>query len=182
MITLLIVLTSCASSENKADELALEIRTEFIAATRLDMTLSMTADYGNRVYEYKLTYTGDASSGTIELREPASIAGLTIKLSVSGAVMEYDGASLDTGVLMSNDLTPIDAIPLLISQWQKGYITECQYETYNDNDTIAVTTQISDTDMQKVWFDINTHLPIRAEISSNGTMVIACNFEDIKME
>lgn len=181
LLVFLLGLTGCASSGGGAEELALEIRTEYISATRLDMTLRVTADYGDRVYEYGLKYVGDASSGTLEIRSPESIAGLTATVTADGATLQYDGAILDTG-LLDGGLSPMQAVPLLLSEWQSGYITDCYFETFGDTESLAVSTQITDSETQKVWFDVETHLPVRAEIFSEGSMVISCDFEDIIIE
>jgi len=183
IITLIILLlTSCQGSKNKGQELALDIRTSLIKAEKLELTTEAKADYGDRVYDFTFTYTGNADKGEIKITAPESIAGLTAEVSVSGGTLKYDGAVLDTGALTKDGLSPAEAMPVLISQWQSGYISGCNYEKLGDTQTLAVTTDVTETVKQRTWFDVKTHLPIRAELSENGKMVIACTFENVIIE
>jgi hypothetical protein len=172
-------LSSCGGSKSGGEELALKIRTSFLETEELSVKADITADYGERVYEFTITYTGGADSGVIEILAPEAIAGLTAKVSVSGATLEYDGAALDMGAVTKDGLSPAEALPVLISQWQSGYISGCNFEKLGDTDTLAVTTDISETVNQKTWFDVKTRLPLRAELIDNGVMVISCRFDDV---
>ena len=115
MIMALAVLTGC-SGQSKVENTAREIQAEYLSATKLNMMILITADYGSRVYDYKIKYSGDANIGKIEIMEPESIAGLTAEVSVSGTSIEYDGVRLETGSLDKSGLSPLDALPVIISQ------------------------------------------------------------------
>lgn len=189
MITLMLIITtasllisSCAGSRSKGQQLALDIRADLISAEQLSLTASVTADYGDRVYDFTFTYTGSADKGIIEITSPDSIAGLKAEVSVSGGTLEYDGAVVDTGAVTKDGLSPADSLPVLISQWQSGYISGCNYEKLGDVSTLAVTTDITETVRQRTWFDVETHLPVRSELSDSGKMVIACLFEHVVIE
>ena len=114
--------------------------------------------------------------------EPESIAGLTAEVSVSGTSIEYDGVRLETGSLDQSGLSPIDALPVIISQWQNGYILSCGQMSVFAADAIVIETEISDKIIQKTWFDVKTHMPVRSEIMSDGYMVIECVFENVILE
>ena len=182
MIALILLFTGCASSGKDADALALKIRAEYISAAKIETVVNITADYGEKVYPYKLRYTGSSSAGTIEVLEPDVIAGLKATVNVSGGTLHYDGADLDTGALSPDGLSPLTALPVMLNQWQSGFITNSILETYNGTGALTVTTALSDNETQKVWFDAKTHLPIRSEISLDGRLVIACVFEDTTIE
>jgi hypothetical protein len=70
----------------------------------------------------------------------------------------------------------------LISQWQTGYITGCNYEKLGDTETLAVETPVTETVSQRTWFDVKTRLPVRSELSAGGKMVIATEFGDVSLE
>lgn len=184
MITLLVILilSSCQGSKNSGTELALDIRASLLEAVKLEMTAAVRADYGERVYDFTFKYSGKADKGELEITAPESIAGLKANISVTGGTLEYDGAVLDTGAVTEDGLSPAAAIPVLISQWQSGYISGCNYEKLDDNEALAVTTDITETVKQRTWFDVKTHLPLRAELSENGKMVIACVFNNVIIE
>lgn len=178
----IVLLASCQSSKSSGQELALDIRTTLLEALKLEMTVNVAADYGDRVYDFTFNYSGDANNGQIELTAPETIAGLKAKVSVSGGTLEYDGAVLDTGAVTADGLSPADALPVLISQWESGYISGCNYEKLGDINTLAVTTNITETVSQRTWFDVKTLLPLRSELSENGRMVLSCEFGDVIIE
>ncbi len=179
---MLVLLSSCHGGKSKGQELALDIRASLIAAEKLEIGTVVRADYGERVYDFTFKYVGNADKGEIEITAPESIAGLTAEVSVSGGTLKYDGAVLDTGAVTKDGLSPAEALPVLISQWQRGYISGCNFETLGDTDTLAVTTDITETVKQRTWFDVKTHLPVRSELSDNGKMVIGCQFDNVIIE
>lgn len=178
----IVLLTSCQSSKSSGQELALDIRTTLLEASKLEMTVNVAADYGDRVYDFTFNYSGDANNGQIELTAPEAVAGLKAKVSVSGGTLEYDGAVLDTGAVTADGLSPADVLPVLISQWESGYISGCNYEKLGDINTLAVTTNITETVSQRTWFDVKTLLPLRSELSDNDRMVLSCEFGDVIIE
>lgn len=181
-LILLFFLSSCSASKGSGQELALKIRADLLDASKIEMTADVTADYGDRVYQFTFTYAGSADKGEIVITAPEDIAGLKAKVSVSGGTISYDGAELDTGALTSGGLSPADSVPILLSQWQNGYISGCNYENLGSTETLAVTTAVTESESQRTWFDIKTHLPVRSELSQNGRMVISCTFENVVIE
>ncbi|NLA87119.1 MAG: hypothetical protein GX847_07545 [Clostridiales bacterium] len=183
MITLVtsLLLSSCKSAGG-GHELALEIRAGLIKADKLEITTSVRADYGDRVYDFTFNYSGNADTGEIAITAPEAIAGLKAEVSVSGGTLEYDGAVLDTGAVTKDGLSPAEALPVLISQWQTGYISGCNHEKLGDFDTLAVTTDISETVRQRTWFDVKSHLPVRSELTDSGKTVITCEFENVMLK
>lgn len=182
ILSAVLLFSSCKSAGHKGQQLALDIRAGLIKAEKLELTTTVKADYGDRVYDFSFKYNGNADKGEIEVTAPEAIAGLKADVSVSGGTLKYDGAVLDMGALTKDGLSPAEALPVLISQWRSGYISGCNYEKLGDVDTLAVTTDITQTVQQRTWFDVKTHLPVRSELSDNGKMVIACQFENVIIE
>lgn len=182
MITLLLLvltLSACRGGKQDGQALALDIRTSMLKATTLSITADITADYGERVYDFTVKYDGKADSGKIEILAPEAVAGVKAEVSVSGGTLLYDGAALDMGAVTGDGLSPAEAIPALISQWQTGYIADCSFEKLGETETLAVTTAITETVTQKTWFDVKTKCPLRAELSDGGKMVVACKFSGV---
>jgi len=178
----ILLLASCARNAQSAEELAQEIREELLSASRLIIGADITADYGDRVYNFTIRYAGNAEAGEISVLAPEQIAGIVAEVTLENLVLVFDGARLDTGALTRGGLSPVGALPVLISQWQSGSIESVGRETLNGVDTVTIVTVIDESASQKTWFDARTHLPIRAEISENGRMVVRCLFNNVVIE
>ena len=180
MITLCLCLTLlCACARGETTLPQEKIRSEFAEAQQVEMTLKLTADYGTRVYEYTVSYTGSGDIGTLEILQPESIAGLRAELREGSAYLVYDGTEFETGAILPDGVSPVDALPMLITQWQTGYVTDAVSESYKGLDTVALTTAVSDAVSLRTWFDGETLLPVHAEISYNNSVVLFCDFEDV---
>ena len=179
LMIMLTLLTACSPTKNNTDKMA-EIRTDFIAAERIELTAAITADYGARVYDFRVKYTGSSQSGKIEILAPESIAGITAEVDISGITLSYDGARMETGRI--SGLSPAEAIPTLIACWQQGIVKLLAEETLDSIDTLSMESDITETVRVKTWFDANALLPLRAEISENGKTVIQCEFENVIVE
>lgn len=172
------LLTSCVSSSKSAKESAENIRTLLISSD-ISMTASVTADYGERVYDFTLSY--DTASCLIEVKEPERLAGLTVTVSEGdgSTVLKYDDAELNTGTFDEEGLSPISALPKLVKQWHEGYILESYFETLDDVDAVAIKTNISDEVVSISWFDRATGIPVKAEIAIGDQIVIQCIFSEV---
>ena len=178
MTALSLTLCSCGVGQT-AEEKALELQEEYAAWDTLTITADVTADYGDRVYDFKLRYTGNDTEGTIEVLEPEAIAGLTATVSPDGSSLSFDGAELSLGELSSDGLSPMDCLPMMIEQWSKGFVDRAETDSINGTDTLAVTYTVSENEYLITWFEADTNLPVRAEIYFDGSMVICCEFENI---
>lgn len=177
---LALTLTSCGQKDPKGA--AKEISADIEASQRISLTAQVTADYGDRIYDFKLTCAKTPEETCIEIKEPDNLAGMRAVCSGGGYDLSFDGVQITTGVLTRNGVSPAEALPALIAQWQTGYITGAVYEKYGDADALALDTHITDTVTQRTWFDTATLLPLHSEISQDGKTVIFCDFENVIIE
>ena len=187
MAVLLAALLSLAACSNSAsgespEDFALRIREELTNAERLVVGADITADYGDRVYIFSVKYTGSAEVGEIKVLSPEEVAGIVAEVTLESCVLVYDGVRLDTGALTDGGLSPAGALPALICEWQNGRVLSIDREKLDGADTLAISTEIGGLVSQKTWFDVITHLPVRAEISDGGRMVVACVFNNVVIE
>jgi hypothetical protein len=182
LLAAIMLLASCSAATENDEDFAHEIRGEFLGASRLVIGAGITADYGDRVYDFTIRYSGSSDAGEITLLAPEAVAGITAEVALENLILIYDGARLDTGALTRGGLSPAGALPMLISQWQGGSIESVGRETLGGTDTVTITTAICDSVSQKTWFDAATRLPVRAEISDGGKMVVACVFNNVVIE
>ncbi|MBR5381888.1 MAG: hypothetical protein IK136_04635 [Oscillospiraceae bacterium] len=176
-----ILLSSCAVGGN-TESAAQAVRRTFSEAESVRMNMTLTADYGEKVYEFKVRWTGTEENGRLEVLSPESVAGLTAVLDERGGRLIYDGAAFETGGLFGDGLSPAEAAPLMLGAWKSGYAVERSSESVDGEKTAALTYELSGGDRLKTWFDAETLLPLRAEITENGFAVLTAEFGDVKLE
>jgi len=184
-----LLLTACGGGggENRpaadpAQELALTIRGEYLAAAGCTAALEVTADYGRRVYTYTLEVTVAGEETSLTVTAPETAAGVTARLSGGESWLEYDGAVLETGPLTNEGLTPLGAIPTMLEGARSGFMDSCALETLGERDTLRVffrdpSRNAGEGTEMTLWFDAGDHTLVQGEISSDGYRVILCTFE-----
>lgn len=166
---------------SEAEELALAIRGEYLAMDGCAARAAITADYGQRVYQYELAVAVSGEETVLTLSAPETVAGLSARLDGEESLLEFDGVSVETGPLDETGLTPVSAVPALLEAAKSGYITACALE----EDGAVLRVDCGDPagspgtgTETALWFDAATHALTRGEISSDGFRVILCEFSD----
>ena len=184
-VLMIILLTGCGAAEgSEAEELALTIRGEYLAIDSCAVQAAITADYGQRVYQYEMDMAVDGEETVLTLSAPETVAGLTARLEGADGFLEFDGLSVETGPLDSSGLTPVSSLPALLEAARSGYIAACALE----EDGALLRVDCGDPagspgtgTEYALWFDAATHALTRGEISANGFRVILCEFSDFMM-
>ena len=177
------LLSACAAAEGEnGDDLALKLRGEYLAAESCSGTACVTADYGQRVYQYELEFQSNEEETLLTLTAPETVAGLTARLSwEEGSVLEYDGAVIETGPLNQDGLTPVSSIPSMLRTVREGYLDACMLEESEEGTTLRLTSRDPEQDPGNgaetvLWFDPGTFQLLRGEIWQDGFCVIQCEF------
>ena len=186
MMTLL--LTGCSGEGGKVEEMALQARGEYLAMTYCSGSAKITADYGERVYCYELNFTSDREETVLDLTSPETVSGIRARLSAEkGSLLECDGALLETGTLDEDGLTPVSAVPAILTALQKGYLDQCTLEQQDETEILRLLVRDPEHDLGAgletvLWLNTEDHALIRAEISRDGVCVIQCEFSSFSME
>lgn len=188
LMMILVLLTGCSGggqgANHSAEELALAIRAEYLAMTACAASVDITADYGQRVYEYCVDFTWEKDGETrLTITAPENIAGITARIRGGSSYLEYDGASLETGVLSGTGLSPVEAVPAALSYILSGYIGECDFETVDERELLWFCCRDPEcapgTGTEAAfWFEPETHALTQAEILSDGYCVVRCVFHE----
>ena len=138
MMTLL--LTACSGSgEESADNLAARIRAEYLALSGWSAEIDMTADYGERVYDFTVDAVWQREGDTVlTITAPELIAGITARLTDGAGYLEYEGASLSTGPLTGDGMNPLEAVPYVMDQIKSGYMARCSFEQEGERRVLKV--------------------------------------------
>ena len=175
-------LTACSGKD--ASQSFLDIRAAYLSS---DITLSaeVTADYGDRCYEYGLSYTGDGKSGEVSVLSPEEIRGISARIDDNKQViLKCSNVLIDTGVLYGTGVTPVEALPLIVNAIREGYVSAVYTETLNGEEYIVV--EIDETPagesektIYTLWFCAENNVLYKAEISSGGFVSVTALFEEI---
>ena len=134
-----VLLSACGGSKkSNSDELALSMRTTYLSLTQLTACAAITADYGDRVYQYEAQLSGNGEAGELRITAPESIAGLTVAWENGAGKLEYDGASLMTGPLSPDGISPADAMPLILNACCMGAMLDSCYEELDGTTMLRV--------------------------------------------
>ena len=179
LMTTLLLAGCGGAGVSEAEELALTIRGEYLSMENCAVQAAVTADYGQRVYEYQLTAAVTGEETVLTLTAPETVAGLTARITGEENRLEFDGVSVETGPLDGQGLSPVSSIPALLESARSGYITACALE--EDGAVLRVDCGSpegapgSGTETV-LWFDPSSHALVRGEISVDGFRVISCEF------
>lgn len=174
------LLTGCGGGKNEALEQALAIRAQRLEQKPYAAEIDLTADYGQRVYDFTVAASGNEEGLTLTLTAPESVAGITARLEKDAALLEYDGVMVETGPLNEEGLTPISAVPALLECLRSGYIAACGY-----TDQGLLRLDCSDPEGQPgsgteylLLLDPATGSLLRGEISRDGVRCITATFSE----
>lgn len=182
MMTLILPLSACGGgmSGNEAEKTLAEVRGKYLEMTACSGHADLTADYSQRVYTYGVDFTWQREGETLlTLTAPEMVAGTTAHISAGETALEYDGVMLETGPLNTEGLSPVDALPALLSYAREGFAAECLLEETGEEPKLHVICRDPEKDPgvgieAELWFDPDTGNLLRGEISENGTTVIQC--------
>lgn len=178
---LLLFLCACGGGSDDND-LVLDIRADFQAMDSWSGVMDVTADYGQRVYEYTVSFTGSRGEGTaLTIEAPEEATGITAVAREGQTWLDYDGVRLETGPLDEAGLTPMDALPALLTDLESGTIAEVGTETDGQTELLRLTVRDPDLPAGEgresvFWFDKARKTLLRAEIRSDGVTAVRCVF------
>lgn len=181
VLAAIILLQSCSGGVEDEDILA-EFRDSLGESPEMLFAADIRADYGDRLFDCSVSFSGFVDGGTITVSAPELIAGVTVELRDGGATLEFDGAEVYTGEILPDGMSPVDAIPLILSTWRDGLATETVRETVEGEECLSVLFRVDDRVTSRTWIPVKTLLPLRSEIALDGYTVIGVDFRDMKLQ
>ena len=183
VLMIALVLSACGGArEDDPQRQALALRTDYLAAEGCTAKLTVQADYGQRVYTYGVDVTVTGGESVLCVTAPLELAGLTARVIDGQSQLEYDGATLETGPLDADGLTPLGAVPMLLECARSGFMDSCAMEQVGEYDTLCVRYRDPERPAGQgrelaLWFDCVSHGLVRGEVTVDGYRVIFCEFE-----
>ena len=179
LCALILLLTACAGRADTPEARLYELRRSFSDMDALRAHAVVTADYGERVYNYTVDLAGNEQAGTMTVTEPESIAGTVLQWSDGTTQLSVEGVSLETGPL-TETLSPNHAVPTLLSILREGEVVSCGWEEEFLSAQLSHPTDQGLTAL--CWFDRETGSLRRCELAENGQTVLTMEFSDFALD
>ncbi|MBR5533391.1 MAG: hypothetical protein IKU62_00895 [Ruminiclostridium sp.] len=144
--------------------------------------MDLTADYGQRVYEYTVDFSETEQDGlTMVITAPENVAGITARIADGQTALDYEGLQLETGPLNSDGLSPMDALPAFLAAMESGYMAETGSEMLGETVVLRICCRDPELDPGQgletvLWFDKAQKTLLLGEIRSEGITVIRSEF------
>ena len=178
----IVLLGSCSAAGVSLSDTVHEIRQWYSQSSRISGTTAITANYGEKVYDYRIAFDLSSDGGTLEILEPEEISGVTAVVGRDGVTLSFDGAEVYSGEILPDGVSPVSAVPVMAGIWRTGLIIESVRESRNGTDCASVTFRVSDDVSFRTWFELETHLPLYAELIYNGYSAVTCSFDNVRVE
>ena len=149
------------------------LQEQYAAVASATMEADITCHYDDEVRQYTLlcAYTPEAS--TVTVLSPANLAGISATVENGTLSLSYDGISMDAGNYSAAAISPVAALPKLMEAAAKGYPTEQGEEAVGERTCLRLACDLESDEgiLYTTWFDQETLLPLRSEISADGATV-----------
>ena len=185
----LLLLSGCGG-ERKADaeQQAYALRDRYEARAACSGSVTLTADYGQRVYDYQLDFSWSGTDGlTVTVVEPEMVAGVTATVTEGSSQLTFDGAVLETGDLGADGLSPLSAIPRILSDVREQYIGECCLTELEGQSALQMTCRDPESPAAGgteavLWLEPDSGALLQAELYEDGYRVIFCRFDSFAFD
>ena len=170
---LLLLLTACGGGEKKEEDLTAQLQAQYAAVASATMEADITCHYEDEVRQYTLLCAYTPGASTVTVLSPANLAGISATVENGTLSLSYDGISLDAGSYSAAAISPVAALPKLMEAAAKGYPSEQSEESLGERTCLRLACDLESDEgiLYTTWFDQETLLPLRSEISADGTLV-----------
>ncbi len=167
---LMLLLTACGGEEKDP---AAELQAQYANLTGAVMEADVSCHYADEDRAYTLLCDYAPERSTVTVLSPANLAGISATVENGTLTLSYEDISLDAGGYSAAAISPVAALPKLMQAAASGYVTEKSEETVGERPCLRLACDLPDDEgsVYTTWFDQETLLPLRSEISAEGTVV-----------
>lgn len=124
MICVVLLLTGCKGNGDSLDR-AMALRNRVLNGNGCSFRTTVTADYGEQIYVFQMDCKTDREGNlTFTVVEPATIAGITGRITGSGGEITFDDKVLAFQTIADGLVTPVTAPWLFIKTLRSGYLKD----------------------------------------------------------
>lgn len=191
MISLPLALCACGTMNSGSDDgmtgdAARILQEEYRALEGCDMTARLRCDWENETADYTLRCHWNAEGpSSIEVLEPEMLAGICAELEGEQLTLTYEDVSLAAGTLGSQEISPVQCLPLMMYAIREGYLLEKGAEKVDGTECLRLLFDVTGLRGGKVecavWFGAG-HTPVKAEVLEEGTVLFTAEFTGFSAE
>lgn len=124
IICVALLISGCKGSGDSLDR-AIALRNRVLHENGCGFTSIITADYGEQIYVFKMDCKTDKEGNlSFAVLEPATIAGITGKISSTGGAITFDDKVLAFQTIADGLVTPVTAPWLFMKTLRSGYLKD----------------------------------------------------------
>lgn len=156
------------------------LRSKLLKAKEVTFTSGITADYGDRLYEFTMDCRAD-SDGVLEftVMQPESISGITGSIASGRGGLRFDSEVLAFPLIADDLMSPVGAPWVLYEALRSGYITTHGADGENLNITISYPYN-GENLVVDVWLNPDD-VPIRGDILSDGRRYLTVDVKNFEI-
>lgn len=161
---------------NEPLENGLSLRTKLLESKGCSFHTTITADYGEKLYVFSMNCTTD-SLGNLDftVTKPATISGITGRISVEGGAVTFDDKVLAFKMLADGQVTPVSAPWLFIKALRSGYLNGCT--AGEDTYEMTIDDSYADGTLQ-LKVQAQGDFPVSSEIFWQGRRVVTLTVDN----
>lgn len=176
IIFAVVMLTGCKAD---ATDAAMELREQLQSGNGCSFEATVTADYGDSLYEFGMRCQADALGNlNFIVTEPDTISGITGTIDDDGGALTFDDQVLAFELLADGQITPVSAPWILVRTLRSGYLNACS-ESESGTMLIIDDSYEEDALQLNVWLD-GENLPVSAEILWAGRRILSIKVSDFE--
>ena len=167
-----LLLSGCGekAARERFEEFAEDLRTKELVS----FSAELRCEYEEKKLDFTLAYEEGSESCSVTVVAPELIRGIRAHAKAGETAVEFDGVMLDTGPLDDYGLSPMSALPLLISAVKNGYIDS----VWEENGEYAALIVPDDHMNVQLHLDKYTLRPVYAELISDGKVSVFISIKD----
>lgn len=170
--------SGCSNRKTQVDD-GLILRQSMLSGEGCRFSASITADYADRIYVFKMDCTAQPS-GTVgfTVMEPETISGISGEIAQEGGKLKFDDQALLFEPMVQGQLTPVIAPWLMVKAIQSGYIRSVSVK--NDERELIIDDTFGNEAFQIVLLLDMDSTPEFCEIYHNQRRILSIKVENFK--
>lgn len=175
-----VLMSGCSSGDDSMGR-ALNLRSRLNAAQVCSFDAVIHADFGDKIYSFSMQCQVDSGGNlTFTVTEPATIAGITGRVSAQGGKLTFGDTALAFEMLAEGRLSPVSAPWVLVHTLKSGYITSCAQ--WEGGFVLSIDDRYEDDALNLTVYLGKDDLPVAAEIFWEGSRCLSLEIKNFVFE